>query len=403
MFSIAIVRDWRKKYGEDELAPLDVRFTIERKSYYIGTGVRVLSKHWAGAVVSRPDADALNNRLGIIVRRVNEKVNEFIEQRKPIDVDAIKEYIFEGTVAGNGNKSQRMLEWFVEQVPFLKMKDSTRKRYWLLCDRLKEYGKLTAWSDLSVEAIYEWDSWLHERVKAQVKNGEDERKGCDATIYNYHKGLKALLHRAVDFGLIESSPYERLKGKFSRGDEENIEFLNEEQMQIILNIRPVTGSQMETVRDLFVFQMFTGLAYSDMQAFDIKQYKQVVVDGIDGQKTKQWVANGKRIKTGVPYVSVLLPPVVDVLERHGMRVPQMPNQKYNALLKTMGMVIGIEGLHSHLARHTFATYMLSKDVKVQNLMRMMGHTNILQTMKYAKVLAKDVYDEFERVGSKLKK
>ena len=146
---------------------------------------------------------------------------------------------------------------------------------------------------------------------------------------------------------------------------------------------------METVRDLFVFQMFTGLAYADMQAFDIRNYH---------KEGDVWTANGKRIKTGVPYVSVLLAPVVDILERHGMSVPQMPNQKYNSLLKTMGMVIGIEGLHSHLARHTFATYMLSNDVKVQNLMRMLGHKNIQQTMKYANVLAKDARNDFDMVS-----
>lgn len=115
-------------------------------------------------------------------------------------------------------------------------------------------------------------------------------------------------------------------------------------------------------------------------------------------KTKRWVYRGERVKTGVPYVSVLLPPVVDVLERHGWQLPQMPNQKYNCLLKTFGSVIGIDGMHSHLARHTFATYMLSKDVKVQNVMRMLGHRKIEQTMRYAKVLAKDLKSDFEKVA-----
>jgi site-specific recombinase XerD len=47
--------------------------------------------------------------------------------------------------------------------------------------------------------------------------------------------------------------------------------------------------------------------------------------------------------------------------------------------------------------------MLSNDVKVQNVMRMLGHKNINQTMKYAKVLAKDVHDEYDRINKKLKK
>lgn len=391
MFSVAIIRDWRKTAGEGKPGSLDVRVTIDRKSYYISTGIRVLAKHWAGAVVVRPDADELNNRLGIIVKRVNEKVNEFIEKRQPIDVDAIKRHIYDGTKFDAGGS---MLEWMKKQVPMLQVSEKTRGHYWLLLDRLEQYGKLRSWSDLSVESIYEWDAWLHTNIKAQVKKGHPERGGSDGTIYNYHKHMKAMINRAVDFGIIAASPYARLKGKFKRGENDDYEYLTEEQMQRIVDTHPVPGTQMEDVRDLFVFQLFTGLAYSDSQAFDIKNYHK------DGDV---WVANGKRIKTGVPYVSALLPPVVDVLERHGWQVPTMPNQKYNGLLKTFGSVIGIEGLHSHLARHSFATWMLSNDAKVQNVMRMLGHKNIKQTMKYAKVLAKDVHDDYNMVGEKLKK
>ena len=401
MFSVAIIRDWRKQCGDDKLGPLDVRVTVDRKSYYISTGVKVLGKHWAGAVVARPDADALNNRLGIIVRRVNEKVNEYIEARQPIDVSAVREFVYSGTKVDG--KQDRMLTWIESQIDALQVSDGTRRHYWLLLERLKEYGKLKSWADITIEAIYDWDAWLHNTVKAQVKKGEDERYGSDGTIYNYHKHLKALLNRAHDFGLISASPYDRLKGKFKKGENENIEYLTEEQMQLIMNTRPVPGTQMETVRDLFVFQMFTGMSYSDMQAFDIKQYKEETVrDKISVEKTKRFVYRGERVKTGVPFVGVLLPPVVDVLERHGWKVPKMPNQKYNCLLKTFGSVIGIDGLHSHLARHTFATYMLSKGAKVQNVMKMLGHKKIDLTMRYAKVIAKDVQDDFDMVGESFK-
>ena len=66
------------------------------------------------------------------------------------------------------------------------------------------------------------------------------------------------------------------------------------------------------------------------------------------------------------------------------------------------MVIGIEKLHSHMGRHTFATYMLSNGAKIENVSRMLGHTNIVQTQRYAKVLAKDVYSDFEMISQKLK-
>ena len=47
--------------------------------------------------------------------------------------------------------------------------------------------------------------------------------------------------------------------------------------------------------------------------------------------------------------------------------------------------------------------MLSNDVKFQNVMRMLGHKKIEQTLRYAKVLAKDVHDDFGMIAAKLKK
>lgn len=47
--------------------------------------------------------------------------------------------------------------------------------------------------------------------------------------------------------------------------------------------------------------------------------------------------------------------------------------------------------------------MLSNDVKLQNVMRMMGHKKIQQTLRYAKVIAKDVQDDFDMVAEKMEK
>ena len=396
MFSTSIIYDRKKQAEGDKEGTLEVRIGINRKYYYFSTGIRVMRKHWAGAVVKRPDADALNNRLGIIVRRVNEKVNEFIDAQQPIDIEAIRSYIYTGSSVNVGQNG--LMAWIEKEIPMLNVSNGTRKHYWLLLDRLKAFGRMKEWKDLTVENIYAWDGWLHRMENVNTRKSVDDSTAespcmlSDGTVHNYHKHLKAMLNRAVTFGIIQASPYARLVGKFRSGEDESVEYLTEDEMQLILDTHPVPGTQMETVRDLFVIQMFTGLAYSDVQALDIRNYH---------KEGDAWVSNGKRIKTGVPFVSQLLPPVVEVLERHGWQVPHIPNQKYNAQLKTFGNVIGIGGLHSHLARHTFATYMLSNDVKLQNVMRMMGHKKIQQTLRYAKVIAKDVQDDYGMIAEKL--
>ena len=110
------------------------------------------------------------------------------------------------------------------------------------------------------------------------------------------------------------------------------------------------------------------------------------------------------MKTGVPYVNQLLPQAIDVLERNEMKVPKIDNADYNKELKVLGRAAGIKTvLHSHLARHSFATRMLRLGVKIENVSKMLGHTNITQTQRYAKVLAQSVHESFSMVEEKLKK
>jgi site-specific recombinase XerD len=110
---------------------------------------------------------------------------------------------------------------------------------------------------------------------------------------------------------------------------------------------------------------------------------------------------GQRVKTGVPYVSQLLPPAVEVLERNGWHVPKMNNQRYNQMLKAIGMCIGIANLHSHMGRHTFATYMLANGAKIENVSKMLGHTTVKQTEHYAQVLAESIHDDYDMIAAKL--
>ena len=165
-------------------------------------------------------------------------------------------------------------------------------------------------------------------------------------------------------------------------------------MQRILALEIPAGTLLAKARDLFVFQMYTGFSYSDAQAFNINNYR---------KEKGKWVMVGERIKTGVPFVNQLLPPVVDVLERNGWDVPRLGNADYNHALKGLGIAAGLKvQLHSHMARHTFATFMLSNGVAIESVSKMLGHTNITQTQRYAKTLAKTVMDDFDRVAEKIK-
>jgi site-specific recombinase XerD len=45
--------------------------------------------------------------------------------------------------------------------------------------------------------------------------------------------------------------------------------------------------------------------------------------------------------------------------------------------------------------------MLRNGVKIENVSKMLGHTNITQTQRYAKVLAQSVHEDFDMIAEKL--
>ena len=396
MITTKLIFDRRKTASRTREGYIEVRITIDRTTKYISTGVRVHKNEWAtDRVVNRQDADTLNERLAIIFEKVSRYSNECVKQCKTFDIESVKQIVWKQVEMSKDEPT--FIQWCEKQIPLLGVSEGTAKHYYPLVTRLTEYGRMNRWQDVTVENIANFDAWLHQITKpisdAALKSGKKPDKLSDGAVYNYHKCLKALLNRALVFGLIVNNPYNRMKGKFKRGDRENLEYLTDEEMQKFEAIILPKGDILDTVHDLFIFQMYTGLPFSDMQSFDANDYKW------DG---KAWRHVGERIKTGVPYVSQLLPPAVKVLEKYGWEIPQISNADYNRHLKSLGQMAGIKTrLHSHLARHTFATWMLRHGVSIENVSKMLGHTNIKQTQRYAKVQAQAVYDDFEKIAEQM--
>ena len=412
MINISLIYDHRNRTKKGDEGPIEIRITIKRKAYSINTGVRVRKGRLVGNAVRDDeysnDADILNERLTTLVALVEKEVNKCLEAQKPIDVTDIKNRIWAISPETDDDKDEpTMVNWIKSYIHTANVSKSTRKRYITVCNCLLDFGQMVRWEQLTVDNIYAWDVWLRNKpipltVNHKMAGITDPHISNDSA-YHYHKVLKASINKAMKFDIVTANPYDKLNGVFKRDKRDRVDYLTEEQMKKIMELTPVPGSQAALARDLFIFQMYTGLGYADTQVFDLSNYRKERIPAAKPQDTvaEKWVFVGERVKTGVPYVSMLLPPVVEVLKRNGWKVPRMNNQRYNQMLKAIGMVIGIENLHSHMGRHTFATWMLSQGVKIENVSRMLGHTTVKQTERYAKVLATNIYDEYDKVAAKL--
>jgi site-specific recombinase XerD len=118
---------------------------------------------------------------------------------------------------------------------------------------------------------------------------------------------------------------------------------------------------------MFIFQCFTGLAYIDLMSFN-----RSVISEMDGYK----VIRSSRTKTDESFVSLFLPEAERIAEMYGYAFPGLSNQKYNDYLKLLGAGAGIsKRLTSHVARHTYATYLLNKGIPIETVSRAMGDAN----------------------------
>ena len=186
------------------------------------------------------------------------------------------------------------------------------------------------------------------------------------------KMLKRVLQFAVNERYIDVNPF-RLKIKEERVDHQP---LTVEDIEKIWTT-DIDNKRLSEVRDCFIFQCYTGLAYCDMASLSMDDIK----DGVIYKNRK---------KTDVESVVPLLPISKTILERYEYKLPVISNQKYNMHLKALGDLCGVkQNLTSHLGRHSYGTMLLNKGVDMKTVSRTMGHSNMKITESTYAVLRRE--------------
>ena len=239
-------------------------------------------------------------------------------------------------------------------------------------------GILKTLADLTKANVIAFDAWLR-----------SQKNKSDYTIHGYHKKVKKYTKLLWQLEMIPSDPYQYVT--FPKGSNKERVPLTESEL-IKLREADCKG-RIERARDLFIFMAYTGLAYCDMSVFDFKTMTE--------ERTDYTYIDGTRLKTGSNFFTPILPPAMEVLKKYDYKLPVISNQKVNDYLFLLKERLGInKQVTCHIARHSFATLILSYDIPMENLKRMLGHKNIAVTQIYGKILKSNVE---KNVTKKLKK
>lgn len=222
------------------------------------------------------------------------------------------------------------------------------------------------------------------------------------TVTKYVKNVKHLLTVALEMGWIDKHPF--LTYRCTYKDTPQV-ILSEQELHRIEEKR-FSIPRLELVRNLFVFQCYTGLSYVDMAHLS----HQNIVKGMDG---KDWIFIS-RSKTETAVRIPLLQQALNVLLVYNERLlphsdskllPVYAIQKMNAYLKEIADLCDIpKNLSSHVGRRTFATtVLLSNGISIESVSKLLGHKNIAVTQVYAKVVDQKVSAEMGKLELALKR
>ena len=385
--------------GETALIQIEILFPGTQKKY-LGTNVYVTEKQWDVRTkqVSGSEMDSFYNR----------KISDFVNKLRKFEMDLndngrllipsdVNDFINNSSKVGNFYEFMKC--------ECLKRNDitvKTRSSHLTCAERIKT-AAIIMFSDLTLQKISLFDQALRAEGKEQP------------TIHKYHKNIKTYIHLAEKSGLIDYGKNPYLKFTVPHGKHAIRQRLDDAENERLISTE-IIDPVIALTRDLFVFSVFTGLAYKDVQGLNATHLREI--------EGKLWI-EGLRKKSGEYYTVYLLPEAVGLIGRYRSTdkstsslsnkstsrstqstgatpsrifpAPELYMQ--NRLLKIVAAVCGItKPLSTHIARHTCATLLLRKDVSLKVISEMLGHSQISTTEIYAKLEKQTMRKELDRMN-----
>lgn len=362
------------KARRNGLSPIELSIIINNNRSVITLDRQILSTKFNPSTQKVRGEKDINDYIDVIRKKCYYIETELIKLDK-LDIDTFV-YSFKNGIPQKEDTLlkiyQKHNDLYKQNVEVGKVDNTAYYKYCKNRDRLQEYLLTLNKTDIKLKDITPlfiegFQNYCLSKLKVNTTNKQ-------------LKMLKKILAFAVKERHIEVSPFQMVL----REEKLDYDVLNKGDINKLLGTS-FLDSRIEQIRDCFIFQCYTGLAYTDLV--------NLTQDNIEND-----VIIGRRKKTDVQFVVPLLPVAKQILEKYNYQLPIISNQAYNRYLKVLGDVSGLnKQLHSHLARHTFACLLLNSGVDMKTISRTLGHSSMKITEKiYASMSNDTVVDNIRK-------
>ena len=372
---IRVVFVTKKKHTSKKKALVQIEVRFENKRKYVSTAIKLYKNQYkTGRIVNHDDADRLNEKITNQIREINDLIDRLDHNKQRFSLDYI-DHLNDAYIGGS------FIEFMENRISERPTCISTQKQHYKVLNFLKkEYTHLTFFSDLTHLSIIKLDEYLKKRKV-------DGHPMMQTTIHTYHKVIKLYINEAIKFEKMQDNPYRKFQDSLGTPRERTV--LSLEEIGLIRNYKTLSSLEAKA-RDLFIIQCYTGLAYSDLMNVDFSKAE---------RHGEDFILKDMRLKTGVTFFAILLPPVIEILNKYNFQLPHLAYDVYNRTLKLVASSSGIrKHVSTHIGRHTFATTIaLGSGLPIEVVAKMLGHRNIKTTQIYAKIMPKTVLEGFQKI------
>lgn len=263
------------------------------------------------------------------------------------------------------------------------------KRYLAELIKIKYEKEDLPLKDINGEFIRAFDFYL-----------KTEKDCAQNTVIRYMKCLKKITNLSLANEWIMKDPFMGIK---FQEKEVNRAFLTWDELQTVIN-KKFELPRIDLVRDIFIFCAFTGLSF-----IDVKQLTSEHI--VKDREGNYWIRKARQKTKNMCNIPLLDIPLAVIekyknypkCQKENVLLPVPCNQKMNSYLKKISDLCGIKkNLSTHTARHSYATSVcLANGVSIENVAKMLGHSDIKMTKRYARVLDQSILSDMKKVGNNL--
>ena len=319
---------------------------------------------------TNPDHDLLNRRLRRTLRRLMELEDEMTDAgQQPTPDRLIDAY------RHNLTPSATISEWVASVITPSARKESTKGLYRTLATSIEAFAPGLRLRDINYDLLQRWQNWM----RTQQHLGEN-------TIIIRMKTLRCLVSEAVKRDVIgyDSDPFRRIRIPEMKARREHLTMQELQQLEQT----PIADRHLSHIRDAFLFCCYTGLRWGDFRSLSTASLSgQLLV--VSQHKT------GHSLR--IPLDTLFGGKPARLLQRY--QTPEQlaavgDNKEANKDLRQVAQLAAIsKHLHWHLARHTCATLLNQRGLRMQEIQYILGHQRQATTERH---YAETVYEQVQQ-------